>query len=322
MSPGGSQDAPFNGNGVITSKPAGIDCTVTAGVASGTCSFRFYWPADSGLDVTLIATPSTGSLACRKYCAADQLQAAPVPVDLTLSSQDTETVDRFAFKLVPEALAVSTKGDGSGTVTSVPAGIACGSTCTQNFDYGTAVKLTAAPDAGASFTAWTGACAGQGKTCTVNLNSALSTNAVFGLATTTTTTTSAKPTTTAATTTVATTTTTATAGATTTVAGSSGSPTKLDAQLVALKTARSKLGAREVKVEISTNRTTSVALKLTRGPKTLAAHTTRAVPAGDRVLTLIVPPSVGKGRATLRIAITAVAGGPTKLRAGVSIPSP
>ncbi len=42
-------------------------------------------------------------------------------------------------------LFVGKSGAGSGTVTSVPAGIDCGGTCTSSFPSGTPVVLTATP---------------------------------------------------------------------------------------------------------------------------------------------------------------------------------
>ncbi len=60
--------------------------------------------------------------------------------------------------------------NGSGHVTSSPPGIDCPGTCTAFFDYGTVVSLTAAPDAGSSFS-WTapGGCAATDNPCVVTL---------------------------------------------------------------------------------------------------------------------------------------------------------
>jgi len=58
-------------------------------------------------------------------------------------------------------------GTGSGTVTSTPAGINCGSTCTSSFPSGTSVTLSAAPAAGSVFTGWSGGCSGVATTCSV-----------------------------------------------------------------------------------------------------------------------------------------------------------
>src|SRR5207249_827582 len=60
-------------------------------------------------------------------------------------------------------LTVSMAGAGSGTVTSNPAGISCGATCSASFTTGTMVTLTAAPGAGSTFTGWNGGgCSGTG----------------------------------------------------------------------------------------------------------------------------------------------------------------
>jgi hypothetical protein len=69
-------------------------------------------------------------------------------------------------------LTVSKAGTGSGTVTSSPAGIDCGTACSHAFTDGTAVTLTASAPAGSTFTGWSGGgCSGTGN-CTVTLNGA------------------------------------------------------------------------------------------------------------------------------------------------------
>ena len=60
-------------------------------------------------------------------------------------------------------------GLGSGTVTSVPAGISCGSYCYSSFPNRTSITLTATPTAGSSFSGWSGACVGTGMTVNVVL---------------------------------------------------------------------------------------------------------------------------------------------------------
>ena len=58
----------------------------------------------------------------------------------------------------PYALSVTLSG--AGTVTSAPAGISCGSTCTASFAAGTKVTLSASAGNGYQFTGWSGACTG------------------------------------------------------------------------------------------------------------------------------------------------------------------
>lgn len=64
-------------------------------------------------------------------------------------------------------LTVLRAGTGSGTVTSTPAGINCGSTCSSTFPSGTAVTLTAAAATGSVFAGWSGGCSGATTTCSV-----------------------------------------------------------------------------------------------------------------------------------------------------------
>jgi hypothetical protein len=74
---------------------------------------------------------------------------------------------------------MTVSGGPGGTITSSPAGINCGSSCTASFDNGTKVTLSAAPSAGNSFAGWAGACSGTAPTCTVVMNSAASVSANF-----------------------------------------------------------------------------------------------------------------------------------------------
>jgi hypothetical protein len=76
-------------------------------------------------------------------------------------------------------LSVVRAGGGSGAVTSSPAGINCGTTCSASFNQGTPVTLTASPAAGSTFAGWSGGgCSGTG-TCTVTLTAATSVTATF-----------------------------------------------------------------------------------------------------------------------------------------------
>ena len=80
------------------------------------------------------------------------------------------------------ALSVTRSGTGSGAVTSTPAGIDCGATCSADFGSGALVTLTPAPAAGSVFAGWSGACSGVGA-CNVTMDAARSVNAAFNLQT-------------------------------------------------------------------------------------------------------------------------------------------
>ncbi len=53
-------------------------------------------------------------------------------------------------------LTVTKSGTGSGTVTSSPSGIICGTDCTETYTNGTSVTLTPISDAGSTFAGWSG----------------------------------------------------------------------------------------------------------------------------------------------------------------------
>jgi peptidoglycan hydrolase-like protein with peptidoglycan-binding domain len=76
------------------------------------------------------------------------------------------------------ALTVTKAGPGSGSITSTPAGIACGPTCSATFPSGTMVTLTAFATDG-FFNGWSGSgCSGLG-TCTVTMDAAKAVTATF-----------------------------------------------------------------------------------------------------------------------------------------------
>lgn len=78
-------------------------------------------------------------------------------------------------------LTVQTTGTGSGTVTSGPSGISCGTTCVGTFDAGTVVTLTASAATTATFAGWSGGCTGT-STCSVTMNANTSVSAAFNSA--------------------------------------------------------------------------------------------------------------------------------------------
>ncbi len=70
--------------------------------------------------------------------------------------------------LVNFNLSVVKIGAGTGTVTSSPAGISCGATCTASFVSNSVVTLTATAGTNSAFRGWSGGCAGTGA-CGVTL---------------------------------------------------------------------------------------------------------------------------------------------------------
>ncbi|MGB0496067.1 MAG: InlB B-repeat-containing protein [Kangiellaceae bacterium] len=68
--------------------------------------------------------------------------------------------------------------NGSGSVSSSPAGITCGSDCSENFDENTSVTLTPTASFGFVFSSWSGDCSGSGD-CIVSLTSDKNVTATF-----------------------------------------------------------------------------------------------------------------------------------------------
>ena len=79
--------------------------------------------------------------------------------------------DQASFMLKRYTLRTVKTGTGDGLVTSTPAGISCGrgGGCSGSFADGAAITLTAAPQNGAPFMGWTGACTGAGLSCTFTI---------------------------------------------------------------------------------------------------------------------------------------------------------
>jgi RHS repeat-associated protein/uncharacterized repeat protein (TIGR02543 family) len=151
-----------NGSGTIASLQTGIDC-------GATCSAVYDW----GTSVTLAATPATGSTFTGWSGACTGTEAT---CTVTLDQAQAVQAD---FTLIKLPLTAAKTGRGSGTITSVPAGIDCGATCSGSYDWGTAVTLTAMPSSDSLFNGWSGACTGTASTCTVTLDQAQNVTADF-----------------------------------------------------------------------------------------------------------------------------------------------
>jgi uncharacterized repeat protein (TIGR02543 family) len=150
-------------SGNIASSPAGIDC----GAGSTACSASF----DYMTQVQLVASPATGWL-FDTWTGACSGTVGPTCTTTIVGAASVGATWKHDQRL----LAVTTFG--SGSVTSSPVGISCGSTCMAMFDYGQVVTLTANPQTGASFSAWTG-CTSSTNTCTVSMTQAASVTATF-----------------------------------------------------------------------------------------------------------------------------------------------
>lgn len=94
-------------------------------------------------------------------------------VNMTLNRTVTATFSVPGFELD-----VILDGNGTGTVSSSPAGISCPGQCQAVFTADSPVTLTAAPDSGQTFQGWSGACSGTG-TCQVTMDQMRRVRAIF-----------------------------------------------------------------------------------------------------------------------------------------------
>ncbi|MEK7286412.1 MAG: beta-galactosidase [Nitrospirota bacterium] len=82
---------------------------------------------------------------------------------------------------VTYGLNVKKLGKGSGIVTSNPAGIDCGTDCSEPFGKGAMVSLTATPNSGSTFASWSGVCSEKATTTAVKITRAGTCTATFNL---------------------------------------------------------------------------------------------------------------------------------------------
>jgi hypothetical protein len=149
-----------SGSGTVTSSPPGISC-------GSDCSESYA----EGTSVTLIASPASGW----SFGGWGGACSGTGTCSLSMTAARSATAT-FVPNTVYYALDVSATG--SGTVTSSPSGISCGSDCSESYAEGTSVTLTASPASGWSFGGWGGACSGTG-TCSLSMTAARSVTAAF-----------------------------------------------------------------------------------------------------------------------------------------------
>jgi Divergent InlB B-repeat domain/Cytochrome C oxidase, cbb3-type, subunit III len=153
--------------GTVTSTPAGISC-------GSSCSASFA----AGSTVTLNAVVSSGASFAGWSGACT---GTTTTCNVTMSAAQSVTAT-FNTAVANATLTVSLAGNGSGSVTSSPAGIDCGRVCTANFAANSPVTLTAAIVSGSTFGGWSGACTGSSAICSVTMDAAKTVTARFDVA--------------------------------------------------------------------------------------------------------------------------------------------
>jgi hypothetical protein len=156
------------GGTLLTSPPSRTLAVTKAGVGAGTvtgdginCGSDCTQSYPQGSTVILSASPASGSTFAGWSGACSGMSCT-----ITMSANQTVTA---TFDITPpppnRTLTVSKTGTGIGTVTGP--GINCGSDCTERYDDGADVTLTATADTGSTFTGWSGDCTGM--TCSFTI---------------------------------------------------------------------------------------------------------------------------------------------------------
>jgi hypothetical protein len=149
------------GGGTVSSAPAGINCGATC--------VAIYANATS---VTLTATDAAGSIFAGWTGACTGTGTCIVAMTAARAVIAT-------FNLAPTQYVLSVTVQGQGSVSSSPAGIACGSDCSESYTAATQVVLSASPAAGFDLVGFDGCDTTSGATCTVAMSAARNVTATF-----------------------------------------------------------------------------------------------------------------------------------------------
>jgi hypothetical protein len=138
-----------SGTGTVMSSPVGISCGTSCAMSLAT-----------GESITLTAAPASGSVFLGWHASAPlgtQASCAGTGTcEITGGGRDVEVTAVFGETLVT----VAQVGSGTGTVTSSPTDISCGTSCATHVALGDSLTLAADPAPNSSFLGWASECTG------------------------------------------------------------------------------------------------------------------------------------------------------------------
>jgi hypothetical protein len=121
-------------------------------------------------DTQMVTVSPSGLLTATGFACGNSLVSATVTTNHAMTGAIVTgymTANVICFSATGPVLTVTFAGTGAGTVTSVPAGLGCSTTCSASFPSGSPIRLTATPN-GSTFGGWTGCDAMQGQACTIS----------------------------------------------------------------------------------------------------------------------------------------------------------
>jgi DNA-binding beta-propeller fold protein YncE len=161
-----------SGQGLVSSTPSRITCR-------SQCSAEF----DEGSQVILTPEPAEGF----RFAGFSGACSGQSQCNITMTGDITVGVD-FVPSPAPEhvhppastsRLLLIAGGEGTGSVSSKPAGLDCGLACSAVFPTGTAVALEATADPGARFVGWSGCDSVTAGRCRIGMTGPRSVTALF-----------------------------------------------------------------------------------------------------------------------------------------------
>lgn len=137
----------------------------------------FSRSGQTGPDLYTMPAPST--LPPSQSLARITTVVGPTDSATALTSNGNAADPSWGTRTATRTFRLTVATAGRGTVTSTPAGIRCGTDCSESFPARTKVTLRAKPAPGFRFVRWAGPCTGTTTTCVVNVTRNRNVTAVF-----------------------------------------------------------------------------------------------------------------------------------------------
>jgi streptogramin lyase len=156
----------FSEEGPLVNTDVGQTSCTTAG--AGSCEAETI---ENGIEKGLGSITTSGTIT--RYKVAGLASIAGIAYsggNVWAAAGYTELSKILKFGIEAQTLNVSKTGSGTGTVTSSPSGINCGSECSKEYISGEEVTLEASADPGSEFTGWTGCTSEEAGKCKVAIS--------------------------------------------------------------------------------------------------------------------------------------------------------